>query len=110
MALKYSRFGAGTGDILLDNVNCQGNETSLVDCQHAGWGVHNCGHHEDVSVLCADNFDVTGNNVIVYVLSYLMRVWDEVISVGAQSTLGGGQDIFARKYMHEKLTKFPNFT
>jgi len=32
------------------------------------------------------------------------------IGVGAQSTLGGGQDIFARKYMHEKLTKFPNFT
>jgi len=31
------------------------------------------------------------------------------ISVGAQSTLGG-QDIFARKYMHEKLTKCPNFT
>jgi len=23
---------------------------------------------------------------------------------------GGGQDIFAGKYMHEKLTKFPNFT
>jgi len=34
-----------------------------------------------------------------------------IISVGAQSTLGGGgQDIFARKYMHEKLTKCPNFT
>ena len=31
------------------------------------------------------------------------------IGVGAQSTLGG-QDIFARKYVHEKLTKFPNFT
>ena len=30
------------------------------------------------------------------------------ISVGAQSTLE--QDIFAQKYMHEKLTKFPNFT
>ena len=36
------------------------------------------------------------------------------IGVGAQSTLGGGgaqakapQDIFARKYMYEKLTKFP---
>jgi len=24
--------------------------------------------------------------------------------------LGEGQDIFARKYMHEKLTKCPNFT
>ena len=31
------------------------------------------------------------------------------LSLGAQSTLGG-QDIFARKYMHEKLTKYPNFT
>jgi len=30
------------------------------------------------------------------------------IGVGAQSTLGG--DIFARKYMHEKITKCPNFT
>jgi len=31
-----------------------------------------------------------------------------IISVGAQSTLG--EDIFARKYMHEKLIKWPNFT
>jgi len=30
--------------------------------------------------------------------------------VGAQSTLGVGKDIFARKYMYEKLTKCPNFT
>jgi len=29
------------------------------------------------------------------------------IGVGAQSTLG--EDIFARKYMHEKLTKMPEF-
>ena len=34
---------------------------------------------------------------------------DQIIGVGAQSTLGE-QDIFARKYMHEKLTKCPNFT
>ena len=32
------------------------------------------------------------------------------ISVGAQSTLREGQDIFARKYVHEKLTKCPNCT
>jgi len=31
------------------------------------------------------------------------------IGVGAQSTLGG-QDIFARNYMHKKLTKCLNFT
>jgi len=34
---------------------------------------------------------------------------DLSIGVGAQSTLGE-QDIFARKYMHEKLTECPNFT
>ena len=38
--------------------------------------------------------------------------WPHGIGVGAQSTLvgGGGQNIFAWKYMYEELTKCPNFT
>jgi len=32
------------------------------------------------------------------------------IGAAAESTLGGGQDTFAQKYMYEKLTKCPNFT
>ena len=54
------RFGVGTGAILLDDVVCVGNETSLTDCQRSQWGVHNCDHFEDVSVMCLDNFDITG--------------------------------------------------
>jgi len=61
LALANSRYGEGTGAILLDDVNCMGNETSLGDCQHAGWGEHNCGHHEDVSVMCVDSTHITGN-------------------------------------------------
>jgi len=61
VAVSGNRFGAGTGDILLDDVNCQGSETSLSDCQHAGWGQHNCGHDEDVSIVCFDNLDITGS-------------------------------------------------
>ena len=47
-----NRYGAGTGPILLDNVRCVGNETSIADCPHKGWTNHNCNHSEDVSVSC----------------------------------------------------------
>ena len=47
-----ARFGQGSGKIWLDDVQCQGNETSIVNCRHRPWGVHNCGHHEDASVIC----------------------------------------------------------
>ena len=55
-----NQFGPGTGNIWLDDVNCQGDETSLFDCGHAGWGENNCRHNEDVSILCVDHLNFTG--------------------------------------------------
>ena len=49
-----SRFGSGASSqsILLDDVACNGSESLLIDCSHAGIGNENCGHGEDVGIIC----------------------------------------------------------
>ena len=47
------RFPVGVGEILLDDLECSGDESSLTDCTHAGWGTDNCGHSEDAAVICS---------------------------------------------------------
>ena len=59
------KFGSGTGPILLYNVKCVGNETSIADCRHAGWGVQDyCDHSKDVSVSCGTSPVQFGNCVL----------------------------------------------
>ena len=45
-------YGEGTGRILLDEVNCKGDESRLLDCVHSGMSRHDCSHGEDAGVEC----------------------------------------------------------
>lgn len=53
-ALSGASFGAGNDsqDIVLDDLWCQGHETSLVSCVNRRWGSSNCFHNEDAGVVC----------------------------------------------------------
>lgn len=51
-AYVSSHYGPGTGAIFLDDVQCNGTETALLDCTNNGIGSHNCGHLEDAGVRC----------------------------------------------------------
>ena len=59
---RYSHFGYGTGPVILDSVNCVGNESSITQCAHLGIGVaasYCIYHYYDVGVECP------GGDVIV---------------------------------------------
>ena len=65
-ATSRSTFGRGSGDIILDHVQCTGTEPSILKCLHQGFLQHNCDHTEDAGVICmnASNYfeDVTSTN------------------------------------------------
>ncbi|KAL5013038.1 hypothetical protein ScPMuIL_011589 [Solemya velum] len=50
-------YGAGSGQIWLDEVSCNGTEQSITSCRHLNWGTNDCGHSEDVGVDCDPSQD-----------------------------------------------------
>ena len=51
-ALIGSVFGKGEGDILLDELNCKGNESSILSCNFDPWQTHDCSEAEWAGVDC----------------------------------------------------------
>ena len=51
-AFTVGRSMRGEGSIWLDDVQCTGQEESLLHCNHSGIGENNCNHIEDAGVKC----------------------------------------------------------
>ena len=63
----YYEFGRGTGQVWLSNLICTGNETSLEQCSHSGFGSHDCSIFSlDVAVECQGT--LTTKNVIIKII------------------------------------------
>lgn len=52
-ATSIAYFAQGSGQIWLDNVNCNGSEKYLASCWHNAFGTNDCDHREDAGVICS---------------------------------------------------------
>ena len=54
-AVEFKTFGGGDDSepIWLDDLACTGEEKTILECLHDGFGNSNCRHTEDVGVVCA---------------------------------------------------------
>lgn len=45
-------YGAGSGHIFLDELNCKGTETNLEICSNSMFYLNSCKHSNDVGIVC----------------------------------------------------------
>ncbi|XP_071506652.1 scavenger receptor cysteine-rich domain-containing group B protein-like [Diadema antillarum] len=84
----YFGRGQDNQEIFLDDVNCYGDEEELSECSSNGWGNHNCGHNEDVGVICTHDAEegelrlVQGTSSSGVLEIYHENSWGSICDIG----------------------------
>ena len=90
MSFSYANFGQGSGAIHLDDVQCSGSETSLLQCPHSS--IDNCGHYEDAGLRCSGDVNSPSPlNKIKAAINLHNYFFTESCSVEGAVRLVGGQ-------------------
>ena len=86
---REAHFGRGSGRIWLDNLQCNGTESSLEYCVSSQWGENNCGHREDAGIECRDdnikNQTTPEGNCSVYVFIRVSMAYGATVRVCVRS-------------------------
>jgi len=91
-------YGSGDGTIWLDDVNCTGSETSLADCTHDGWGIHNCHRSQDVAVFCGNYTRKYATRGSVPPVCHLRRCYCRRTGVHVINDYGSGDGTIWNQY------------
>ena len=50
----------------LKGVECHGNEAQFDECEHSGWGDHDCSHFDDAGVICLGKYPYSFSDIISF--------------------------------------------
>ena len=64
LARTNAYYGRGSGLIMVTNVGCKGEEKSLFNCTHNGYGATFCSHYDDAGVTCPGKYITTIVHVV----------------------------------------------
>ncbi|XP_071508583.1 scavenger receptor cysteine-rich domain-containing group B protein-like [Diadema antillarum] len=84
----YFGRGQDNQEIFLDEVNCYGDEEEVIECSSNGWGNHDCGHNEDVGVICTHDAEegelrlVQGTSSKGVLEIYHENSWGSICDIG----------------------------
>jgi len=74
VAFTNARFGLGVGPIFLDRVDCNGNESYLLNCSSSFYVYCSSGHYRDAGVRCQGRLQVHAQILVQQVTKALRLV------------------------------------